>query len=66
MIGERMEVTPMIGIGPRGIYHFGYPLFQALPDVTTKVNSFDDFNFFLLHRLWTLLYLDFNEPDSSL
>ena len=42
MISERMEVTPIISIEPRGVYHFGYPLFLAL--LTTKFSSFDDFN----------------------
>ena len=40
VIGERMEV--MISIDPHNVYHFGYPLFYFLPDLTTKVNFFDD------------------------
>ena len=35
MIGERMEVTPMIDIDPQSGYHFGCPL-------TIKVNNFED------------------------
>ena len=31
----------MIGIDPHSVYYFGYPLFRALPDLTTEVNSFD-------------------------
>ena len=27
VIGERMEVTPMVSIDPHSAYHFGYPLF---------------------------------------
>ena len=27
VIGERMEVTPMIGIDPHSVYQFRYPLF---------------------------------------
>ena len=27
LIGERIEVTPMIGIDSHSVYHFGYPLF---------------------------------------
>ena len=40
MIGERVEVTSKIDIDPQRVYNFGYPV---LPDLTTKVNSFDDF-----------------------
>ena len=50
----------MISIDPHSVYHFGYPLFFVLPDLMTKVNSFDDFNkngHFLLKRLHTLLKL---------
>ena len=42
VIGERMEVMPMIGIDPHSVYHFGYLLFCALLDLMTKVNCFDD------------------------
>ena len=35
---------PMISIDTHSVYHFGYPLFWSLPDLTTKVNSFDDLN----------------------
>ena len=69
-----MEVTPMINIDPHIVYHFGYPLFLHLPDLTTKVNYFDDLKknrrFLLnrlrmLHKLFThATYLDNNEPDS--
>ena len=31
----------MIGIDPHSVYHFGYPLFLSLPDLTTIVNYFD-------------------------
>ena len=41
VIGESLVVTP-ISIDPHSVYHFGYPLFRSLPDLTTKVNSFDD------------------------
>ena len=34
----------MSSIDPHSVYHFGYPLFLSLPDLTTKVNSFDDLN----------------------
>ena len=34
----------MIGIDSQSVYHFGYPLFLTLPDLTTKVNSFYDLN----------------------
>ena len=27
VIGERMEVTPMISLDPQSVYHFGYPVF---------------------------------------
>ena len=27
---------------PPGVYHFVYPQFLFLPDITTKINSFDD------------------------
>ena len=61
VIDEKMEVTPMISIDPHSIYHFGYRLFLSLPDLTTKVNSFDDLEkkigIFLLNRLRTLLKL---------
>ena len=61
VISERMEVTPMIDIDPHNVYHFGYPLFLALPHLTTTVNSFDDLkknrHFFnqlqMLHKLFT-------------
>ena len=43
VIGERMEVTPMISTDPQNVYHFGYPLFWTLPDLT-KLNSFNDLN----------------------
>ena len=33
---------PMIDIDPHGAYHFGYPLFETLPDLMTRVNSFND------------------------
>ena len=39
MIGERMEVSSMIGIDPQNVYHFGYLVFLALSDLMTKVNS---------------------------
>ena len=29
---------------PGSVYQFGYPAFLALPELTTKTNSFDDFN----------------------
>ena len=32
----------MVSIDPHIVNHFGYPLFCSLPDLTTKVNSFDD------------------------
>ena len=38
-----MEVMPMISIDLHGVYD-GYLLFLFLPDLTTKVNSFDDLN----------------------
>ena len=44
VISEMMEVTPMIGIEPQIVYHFGYPAFWALSDLTNKVNYFDGFN----------------------
>ena len=52
---------PMIGIDPHSFYHFGYPLFETLPDLTTKVNYFDDLNqnrhlknrLHVLHTLFT-------------
>ena len=53
VMGEKMEVTPAIGIGPHSEHHLGYPLF-VLPNLTTKVNSFDDLKrkyAFLLNRL---------------
>ena len=34
----------MISIDPHSVYHFGYPLVRSLPDLKTKVNSFDDLN----------------------
>ena len=34
----------MISIDPHSVNHFGYPLFLSLPDLKTKVNSFDDLN----------------------
>ena len=37
-----MDVMPIIDIDPQIVCHFGYPLFLALPDLITKVNSFDD------------------------
>ena len=36
----------MISIDPHSVYHFGYPLVRSLPDLKTKVNSFDDLNKF--------------------
>ena len=30
----------MISIDPHSVYHFGYPI--SLPDLTIKVNYFDD------------------------
>ena len=44
LIGERMEVTSLIGVDPLNAYHFGYALFLALPDLTTKINYFVDLN----------------------
>ena len=48
-----MEIMPTISIDSQSVYHFGYPLFGSLPDLTTKVNSFDDLNknrhFFIKH-----------------
>ena len=32
----------MIGVDPHSVFYFGYPLFRALPDLTTEVNSFDN------------------------
>ena len=63
----------MIRIDPHHVYHFGYPLFESLPDLMTKVNSFDDLNknrhFFneidcrcYINYSHTT-YLDTNEPD---
>ena len=55
-----MSVMHMISIDPQRVYHFGYPLFRSLPDLTTKVNSFDDLNknrIFLLNRLHTFINL---------
>ena len=62
----------MISIDPDSVYHFGYLLFCSLPDLTTKVNSFDDLkksrHFFIkstadvtqiIHTLFT--HLDTNE-----
>ena len=34
----------MISTDPDSVYHFGYPLFCSLLDITTKVNCFDDLN----------------------
>ena len=39
-----MEVTPIIDFDPKNVCHFGYPLFLALPNLITEVNSFDDLN----------------------
>ena len=50
----------MIGIETQSVYQFGYPVFSALPDLTIKVNSFDDLKknmHFLLNRLQILLKL---------
>ena len=44
VIGERIEVMPMIGIDWHSAYNFGYPLFLSLPDLMTEINSFDDLN----------------------
>ena len=60
----------MIGNDTHSVYHFGYPQSRALPDLTTKVNYFDDLNknmHFLFNRLRILhrLFTHFiNEPDS--
>ena len=40
VIGKMMEVTSTAL--SRNLYHFGYALLWALPDLTTKVNYFDD------------------------
>ena len=37
-----MEVASMIGFDLQSIYHFGFLLFSAFSDLTTKVNSYDD------------------------
>ena len=34
----------MICIDPQNVYHFGYALFLALPDLNTEVNSLDHLN----------------------
>ena len=48
-------------LSPSTRYRFGLPLFWALPDLITNVNSFDDFNqklhFVLLKRLRIVLKL---------
>ena len=55
-----MEITSKIGIDQQRVYHFGYPVFGALPGLMTKIYSFHDLNnntHFLLHRLRLLLEL---------
>ena len=34
----------MLDIDPHSVNNTEYPLFQPLPDLTAKVNSFDDLN----------------------
>ena len=71
VIEERMEAMSMIAFGPLSFYYFRYPLFRALPDLTNKVNSFDDLNKIriFLNRLQILFnfsrttYLEIIEPD---
>ena len=57
MIGERIEVTPKIGLDPTMGLLFLITIFLALPDLTTKVNSYDDLKntHFLLNLLRILL-----------
>ena len=43
-IGERMGVMLMIVVDLHSVYQFAYPLFLAVPDLMTKVNSFNDLN----------------------
>ena len=62
MIGERIEVTSMIDIDLHSVYHFVYPLFCSLPDLTTETNSFDDCALYLNWSHATLL--DISEPNS--
>ena len=67
-----MEVTPMISIDPHSVYHFRYPLFRSLPDLTINVNSIDDLKkigifYYIDCRCYInythITYLDTNEPD---
>ena len=62
----------MISIDPHSVYHFGYLLFCSLPDLMTKVNSFDDLkknrHFFIKSTECYINYshttcLDINELD---
>ena len=60
---------PMIGIDPQSVNDFRHTLLLTLPDLTTKVNYFDDLNknmYFsvnrlrVLHKLFTHIWISAN------